>query len=472
MSYRGSSAGRLWLQELAEHYGKDRWCLTADVDELLVYPGVEYCDLASLCNYLDIEDSQGLFCVFLDLYSDRPLAETIYTPGEPFTDICNNFDADSYVLRPGMLPPNLGIFGGPRGESFLKEDRQGPMMKKVPLVKYSDGFSYIYSTHSHKNIRLSKITGSLLHFKFFEFFADLAKYEAERGDRRQRGDYAHYADKLNDMTCFFNTASYQYRQSADLVRLGIMAANKDFRDYCRNLYGEKNPGMMRVVQKSLPRASDNPPLHTSGVPTIRWINTIWPFANNRGAINHLTDGIVGGEYTNRNRFLKNFRRSVKLIDIRGSILRLSLPEDLVYRHNKPNLSLLLLAEGRLIHVQSLDLDSGSLTVDEGSLVPAIYTLDISDQDFAREPGTLFNVKLYLVGDEHLSQILDTIPDTREIHPDINDQKFGEPVQELFCFVPQGGDHTLPQTFTNTLPVSQAGGEGQMADALRRKFRST
>lgn len=470
MSYKGSSAGRLWLQELAEFYGINKWCLTVDVDELLVYPGIEYCNLNSLCNYLDIEDSQGLFCVFLDLYSNKPLNETIYTPGEPFTDVCSNFDADSYVLRPGMLPPNLGVFGGPRGESFLKQDRQGPMMKKVPLVKYSDGFSYIFSTHSHKNIRLSKLTGSLLHFKFFEFFADLAKYEAKRGDRRQQKDYAHYADELNDTTCFFNPSSFQYQQSSDLVRLGIMVSNQDFKNYCVGLVGDQNPGMAALATKAFPKPIVDPPPHSSGAPTIRWMNMIWPFANNRGAIDHVSNETVGREFANRRRFLVNARSNVKLIDVRDSILRMSIPEDIAYRHNNPKLSLLMLSEGKLVFIESLDFSAERVTVDEGSLVPAIYKLDLSDLELANSTEMFFDAKLYLVGDEHLPELFNDTPGKKAMRTKVSDHVLGTPISELFYFG-QTVAEPLPQTLSQYLRPRAATVEGstEMASEERSLY---
>jgi len=39
-SYKASAAGRYWTHELASHYGLGHWCLTLDVDELLVYARV------------------------------------------------------------------------------------------------------------------------------------------------------------------------------------------------------------------------------------------------------------------------------------------------------------------------------------------------------------------------------------------------------------------------------------------------
>ena len=118
MSYKGSSAGRLWMQELCDHYGTGKWCLTVDVDEMLVWPGAEEMTLQDLTTYLDAEGAAGLFGVFLDMYSDKPLNKTIYTAGEPFLDVCPFYETETYILQAGANPPYLSIFGGPRRKDF------------------------------------------------------------------------------------------------------------------------------------------------------------------------------------------------------------------------------------------------------------------------------------------------------------------------------------------------------------------
>src|SRR5213593_2484584 len=60
--------GTDWLNALLQEFGGDSWCVTVDVDELLVYPGSEGASLRLLTEYLDRNASEALSCLLLDLY--------------------------------------------------------------------------------------------------------------------------------------------------------------------------------------------------------------------------------------------------------------------------------------------------------------------------------------------------------------------------------------------------------------------
>ena len=75
-SYKDSNAGRDWTDELTNLYGVGQWCLTLDVDEFFVYPFMENCTLPQYCKYLDLNSFQGVYCIFLDHYSNQVLSET------------------------------------------------------------------------------------------------------------------------------------------------------------------------------------------------------------------------------------------------------------------------------------------------------------------------------------------------------------------------------------------------------------
>lgn len=409
MSYKGSSAGRIWMQELCDHYGTEKWCLTVDVDEMLVYPAVEAMSIPDLCAYLDLEDVRGLFCIFLDMYSDRRLSDTVYAPGEPFLDVCSYFETDSYVLTPGSNPPFLGVFGGPRGKSFLEGSgrSQGPMMKKVPLVKWHEGFSYIYSTHSHRYIPLSAMTGALLHFKFFDFFTDLAAYEAKRGDRRQTADYAHYAANMDGSLKFISKLSHRYRRSTDLVELGVMRATNDFRDYCISAYSGKGPADLQRVRSLFAKPEADPPLHPSNRFTIRWISTLWPFISNAAVGEHFSDGTVLKKYANRRRFAEEARKSISLVDIEDSCVRLKIGESLVFQHLDPQLSLVAYVGEKLTQIIPLAGSSGRLHVDEGSLQAGVYRIACNLlSDMPDDVDVMEDLRLYVVLNEQLGALTD------------------------------------------------------------------
>jgi hypothetical protein len=50
--------------------------LTADLDELFVYPGAERFGPPTLCRYLDKHGYEGVYAPMIDMYSDLPLSQT------------------------------------------------------------------------------------------------------------------------------------------------------------------------------------------------------------------------------------------------------------------------------------------------------------------------------------------------------------------------------------------------------------
>ena len=66
---------------MVEWHGREHWCLSIDADECLVYPDCETVSLPRLCEYLDRVQADGMFSIMLDMYSDRPIADTHYERG-------------------------------------------------------------------------------------------------------------------------------------------------------------------------------------------------------------------------------------------------------------------------------------------------------------------------------------------------------------------------------------------------------
>ncbi|MCL2542701.1 MAG: glycosyltransferase family 2 protein [Nocardioidaceae bacterium] len=363
-SYRGSAAGRLWLQELGDTYAVGHWTLTVDVDELLVYPASERVPLKALCRYLDRRGVEGLFTVMLDMYSDRTFADTNYVPGSPFLDTCSFFETDSYSLRPEPNPPFLSIFGGPRGRLYARStpDDPGPMMKKVPLVKWMPGFSYIRSTHTHRHVPLADITGALLHFKFFGSFEKTMRTEYLRGDRRQNHVYARYVEEIGPDTSFMLPTSHQYDGPRDLVARGVMTSHRTWRSFCENFASRwKRPF---DVDALLP----DPPASPQGLETLA---STWPFANNRGMHKHFGIEMPGRRDT-RAALLEEIRRWVDVVEIGADRVLLRIGEQALHRWQPHGLAVVLTVGGRVAGSVPVDgTDDDVLRIVTDSLEPNV-----------------------------------------------------------------------------------------------------
>ncbi|MEM7424544.1 MAG: glycosyltransferase family 2 protein [Pseudomonadota bacterium] len=255
-SYRESYAGRIWTSNLCETYGAGSWCLTVDTDEFLIYPYSEHVGLPLLCEYLEDRNYQALFCLMHDYYNPGPLADAEYSEGRSIFDVCDHFDApSSYRVRPAQLFPHVQVHGGPRPRRFWVS-RNGPAMKKIPLVYWEPGFRYNHSTHSCTPVRLADVTGSLAHFKFLSNFKEFVAREIAREDRmNDSADYKRYLIglKRRDFSFFNKRLSRHNGDSSHLIDLGAMACSQEYFDFCfdrlcrREGYAAFNP--LRLIYK-------------------------------------------------------------------------------------------------------------------------------------------------------------------------------------------------------------------------------
>ena len=177
-----SGAGSLWLNPLLSRFGVGAWCVTVDIDELLVYPGSEQASLRDLTAHFDRTGCEALSCLLLDLYPPGPLAASRYSPGDDLLAAAPYFDAGPYEKSPVETCPGVFITGGMRERVFYPKfrargagakacdallnavayhfpilgdtpwvrarwRRRPPLLTKVPLVRWDAKSMYINSSH-------------------------------------------------------------------------------------------------------------------------------------------------------------------------------------------------------------------------------------------------------------------------------------------------------------------------------------
>jgi hypothetical protein len=278
--------GTDWLNALLREFGVGSWCVTVDIDELLVYPGSEHAPLRTLTEYLDRRGYEALSCLLLDLYPAGPLHECSYQPGDDLLATAPYFDVGPYQRSPVDMCPGVLIRGGARERifypafrkrtlaakiyagmcyhaarrmPFLREmpwirssrRRYSPCLTKVPLVRWDEQSSYVYSTHFVSRKVVAPDTGVLLHFKFLQDFHSRAIHEAARAEYYDGAyEYRRYAEKLNQnpaMT-FMDDASTRFEGTTELVRLGLIQETEawvDAREHQRSGTGTSARARLR-----------------------------------------------------------------------------------------------------------------------------------------------------------------------------------------------------------------------------------
>lgn len=262
-SFAAAKGGAVWLNSLMDAYGRGQWCLVADADELLVYPDCEQVSLPEFCEQLDAEGCAAMQVILLDMYSDKPMPELNYQPGQDLRQACPYFDGDYQFIKRLSLPgdppafPPLEPIGGPRSRMFFPRQYKAgnkrrllvkllcrllkplvkhgwinqdwvphpaPQMFKIPLVKWREGMRLV-TKHRTNPVRLSASSGALLHFKYLDDFA------AKTADAVQHGqyyngssEYHRYGQLLQRQpnVTFMYAGSVRYESSEDLLREGLM----------------------------------------------------------------------------------------------------------------------------------------------------------------------------------------------------------------------------------------------------------
>ena len=153
--FQTSSAGMRWINLLRERYGQHGWCLHADADERLVYPGWETARLDQLIAYFDCEGADGVAGFMLDLYPDK-LVDGACGPAS-HADYCY-YDND-YNWIGQTRAPYIQPVGGVRQRLFGAAET----LHKTPLIR--DCRSNYINSHNTTPLRLSGLTVLLLHYK-------------------------------------------------------------------------------------------------------------------------------------------------------------------------------------------------------------------------------------------------------------------------------------------------------------------
>ncbi|MEL6582481.1 MAG: glycosyltransferase family 2 protein [Pseudomonadota bacterium] len=233
-SYKRARFGMDWINYLLGRKGVGHWCLTVDVDEFLVFPYSDVRPIRALTDWLDTSSIKAFGTMLLDMYSERPVGETLYRIGQNPFDELSWFDAGNYSIKVDKLYGNLWIQGGPRMRAYFAQNpAAAPALNKIPLVRWKSGYVYFSSTHSLLPRGLNRVfdewggektSGCLLHAKFLELLKDKSLEELERKQHYAASrEYRAYLSGIESRTTLWNSASVKYTGWRQLEELGLMS---------------------------------------------------------------------------------------------------------------------------------------------------------------------------------------------------------------------------------------------------------
>lgn len=235
ISYHSARFGVDWMTYLQMKYAHDRWCLTVDADELLVYSGDAHCDLKGLTQALEKQGLAAFGALMLDLYPEDALGEQNYRAKDDPRDILAWFDAGPYRSDRQYPLGNLWVQGGVRERVFFSDEpKRSPTLNKLPLVKWNRRFAYVNSSHSMLPPRMNFTydgpggatpSGALLHTKFLPEIVSKSETEKQRKEHFYAPEaFDRYYDDIMDAPCLWNDSSVRYEGPQQLVQLGLISS--------------------------------------------------------------------------------------------------------------------------------------------------------------------------------------------------------------------------------------------------------
>lgn len=224
-----------WLDILLKDYGMGHWCIVADADEIFTFPGSDKLSLKEFCNFLDLEGSNALHSLLLDMYSELDLKKVDYHAGEEPLRHCSYFDPE--ILLRDTFSKNRRTYQGYQMQAYHGGMRERVFkarynMSKIPLLKYSEEMLLGEGHHIVTGAKLSESQGLVFHFKYFQDFIERSFEEAKREEHFMNGaDYKQYAKIIaqNPELNLHFEGSLKYQNLAQLETLGFIRYAKNLK---------------------------------------------------------------------------------------------------------------------------------------------------------------------------------------------------------------------------------------------------
>lgn len=237
LSFKRYEVGlRRWI---TRSFGRNRWSLYCDADELFDYPYSDRLPLRDFLRYLRHHGYKTVTGQMLDLFSDRPFSELHSEPEDDLRAKYRWYDLtdlvrvdDVYWIRDGMRSNDeIGcIFGGIR-KRFFGDDCL--LLTKHPLVFADDSVgAYRYDGHFMADAPVADISTVLLHYKYVANLPERVRTEVEGAwHNKVQALYGGLADVLErnpDLSLRLDTAR-RLESVNELVDNGFLVVTDQYR---------------------------------------------------------------------------------------------------------------------------------------------------------------------------------------------------------------------------------------------------
>jgi hypothetical protein len=135
------------LNYLRHRYARNRWCLSVEPYDLLVFPKSETRHIRDLTDFLESEQRKHAFAIVVDAYGDGPAAELSASGEMPPPEQLPFFDRFGYQTAAAEELDVIPILGGvQRRYLYGDEPQKAPALNRIPLLKVTWDCYYLAST--------------------------------------------------------------------------------------------------------------------------------------------------------------------------------------------------------------------------------------------------------------------------------------------------------------------------------------
>jgi Glycosyl transferase family 2 len=231
----------LMRRYLIERFGRNRWSLCVDIDELFDYPYSDVIGLGSLLRYLNSKSYTAVTAQMLDMFPEKLSVNSTQEKGNEWKDEYRFYvisederisKKDKDASRNNIIESDevaVRVRGGVHDNVFGFK----PLLTKYPLL-FSDGTLEHMTVHAVRNARVADLTCVLFHYKFYAFalhdyWYRAIEYKRGRGPfmNRRYEQYVEVLEKNPELQLQLES-SREIASVNDLLENGFLVASEDY----------------------------------------------------------------------------------------------------------------------------------------------------------------------------------------------------------------------------------------------------
>lgn len=228
---------------LVKRFGKERWTLYVDIDELFDYPYSRAMPLQALLTYLNQNSYNAVVAHMLDMFSDKPLSTINSTIDDSLKDLYQYSDLSDitemeYFYRNTASKDAKLYFGGIRRILFGPvSGRHGLPLTKHPLIFLDNKILPMFlNDHAVRNAHVADFSCVLFHYKFLgDFYQRTKRIAREENYYNNSSEYKGYLKILdqNPDLQIKQATSQKINSVNDLVDNQFLTVSQDYIDWAK-----------------------------------------------------------------------------------------------------------------------------------------------------------------------------------------------------------------------------------------------